>query len=271
MYGIFAFGSRCGQFDNSYTSGNSDSGFYIGECFPCDAVIHHVDAEQNAIGYSGTNAGGNLVIRDSVWKDNALAIVPNSLDGEQRPPQRGVTIKNNEVLHNNGINNPGTGIAGEYYGGGVVLAGGQSNAVYGNTITDNALVGVLITPLPDMNVWIPSGNTVWGNNVSHDSGAYPDAFDLAQGAGSGPNNCWADNTFSNSAPIALQEVWSCSLTATPPGGDPRAEVSLVEGAAGLNGRVDSPWQDWPPPSLDKQTQTDDLDGAVDYWLPGLGI
>ena len=270
LYGIFAFGSRCGQFDHSYTSGNADSGFYIGECYPCDAVIHDVDAVGNAIGYSGTNAGGNLVVRDSRWNDNALGIVPNSLDSEERPPQRGITIKNNIVNRNNTIDAPGQGIAALFYGVGIVLAGGSSNSVYGNVVTDNVLSGIAVTPLPDSNVWIPGGNTVWGNKVSHDATLYPDAWDLAQGAGSGANNCWADNEFGVSAPPAIEDIWSCALTATPPGGDPRVELSLGQGFVGLNGRAPSPWETWPAPGA-QATQTSDLDGAVDSWLPALGL
>jgi hypothetical protein len=57
-YGIYAFGSRSGRFDHSYASGSPDAGFYIGACNPCDAVITDVLAEHNALGYSGTNAGG---------------------------------------------------------------------------------------------------------------------------------------------------------------------------------------------------------------------
>nr|MBA3803246.1 hypothetical protein [Acidimicrobiia bacterium] len=61
-YGLYAFDSTKGQFDNSYASGSPDAGFYIGQCFPCDAVLDNVIAEHNGLGYSGTNAGGNLVI-----------------------------------------------------------------------------------------------------------------------------------------------------------------------------------------------------------------
>src|SRR5262249_14930360 len=64
-YGIYSFGSTVGQFDNSYASGSPDAGYYIGQCYPCDAVIDHVTAEWNGIGYSGTNAGGNLYIVNS--------------------------------------------------------------------------------------------------------------------------------------------------------------------------------------------------------------
>ena len=38
-YGIYAFDSQYGQFDHSYAGGSPDSGFYIGQCDPCHAVI----------------------------------------------------------------------------------------------------------------------------------------------------------------------------------------------------------------------------------------
>lgn len=270
LYGIFAFGSRCGQMDHSFTSGNADSGFYVGECFPCDGVIHDVIAYQNALGYSGTNAGGNLVIRDSIWTQNAMGIVPNSLDGEERPPQRGATFKNNIVVDNNKFDAPGVGIAGQFYGGGIIIAGGTANQVFGNTVTDHAVAGIGITPLPDRNVWIPTGNIIWGNKVTHDDAKYGDALDLAQGASSGMNNCWADNIHGTTAPERIQDIYSCALPTTPPGGDPRVEQSLVVGAAGLIGRTPGAWETWPAPGP-QPAQTADLDGAVDSWLPALGL
>jgi hypothetical protein len=279
LYGIFAFDSRCGEFSNSYGSGSADSAFYIGNCFPCDSVIHDVIAFQNALGYSGTNAGGNLVIRDSLWKDNALGIVPNSLDSEHRPPQRGAIIKNNLLVGNSNKTVPGVGLTGAYYGAGIILAGGQGNQVYGNTVTDHALSGIHITELPSSNVWIPSGNTIWGNTVTHDAAKYPDAFDLSQTAGTGVNNCWQDNVFGVSAPLLLQEVWACGQTMTPPGGDPRGEVELITGQLGTNGRAPGDAYTWPfvYDASEQPNQPDDNndssyvnDGAPNEWLPALG-
>jgi len=278
LYGLYAFDSRCGEISDSYASGGADSGFYIGECFPCDAVIHHIVADRNALGYSGTNAGGDLVLRDSIWKDNGLGIVPNSLDGEERPPQRGITIKNNLVENNNNAIAPGTGIAGAYWGGGIVIAGGVGNQVYGNTVTDHALGGIVISPLPDQNLWIPSGNTIWGNTVSH-SDEYPDSMDLAQALLSGPGNCWADNVTSDgaeptSAPVMIQTIFDCGLPITPPGGHPGVEQALIEGAAEINGRDASDWRTWPAPTPEAQPEAFEdmpveLAGPLTEWLPAL--
>ncbi|HYI21292.1 MAG TPA: hypothetical protein VEX62_01530, partial [Candidatus Limnocylindrales bacterium] len=60
LYGIYAISSRDGVFEHSYVSGAADAAFYIGECNPCDAVVANVTARLSAVGYSGTNAGGNL-------------------------------------------------------------------------------------------------------------------------------------------------------------------------------------------------------------------
>jgi hypothetical protein len=299
-YGIFAIGSRCGELNDSYASGGADSGFYIGECFPCDTIIHHIASERNALGYSGTNAGGNLVLRDSIWNDNGLGIVPNSEDGEERPPQRGITIKNNIISHNNGIDAPGIGIQANFWGIGIAMAGSQQSMIYGNEIIDNGIAGVVLAPLPDQNVYIPAGNAVWGNTITHDASAWPDSVDMGQGATSGPNNCWSDNIFGTSQPPMLQEIWSCDVTAgtwiTPPGGDPRVELKLVADVADgtlrdsgqprlpapiADGRTPSPWQNWPAPvcgarlingyDVDLCLDQSESAGAVTEWLPGLGL
>src|SRR5260221_9593246 len=86
-YGIYAFGSTRGEFDHSYASGSPDSGFYIGQCFPCDALITDVRSEVHGLGYSRTNAGGNLIIQYSVLDRNRAGIVANTLDGEAMAPQ----------------------------------------------------------------------------------------------------------------------------------------------------------------------------------------
>ena len=63
-YGVYAFDAVKGQFDHIYAAGSPDAGIYIGQCYPCDAVVTDVISEHNGLGYSGTNAGGNLVHRE---------------------------------------------------------------------------------------------------------------------------------------------------------------------------------------------------------------
>jgi len=105
-YGIYSFSAIDGQFDNSLAAGHPDSGFYIGACHPCNAFITNVITEDNALGFSGTNAGDDLVISNSVWRNNMSGIDPNTLDSEPGPPQDGATIINNLVENNNNFDAP---------------------------------------------------------------------------------------------------------------------------------------------------------------------
>jgi hypothetical protein len=105
-YGLFAYDSVYGQFDHSYASGHPDSGFYIGQCQPCHAVVTNVLAENNAIGYSGTNAGGSLFVVNSEWRSNRAGIVPNTLDREELAPQRDAVIAGSTPCSATGSRSP---------------------------------------------------------------------------------------------------------------------------------------------------------------------
>ena len=84
-YAIYAFDSTDGILEHSYGAGAPDAGFYIGQCYPCNALITDVIAEYNGLGYSGTNAGGNLIIKDSVWRYNRAGIVPEQRQRRAQP------------------------------------------------------------------------------------------------------------------------------------------------------------------------------------------
>lgn len=305
-YGLYAFESRCGQFDHDFGSGNADSAYYIGGCYPCDAVITNVDAVGNGLGYSGTNAGGNLTIRDSLFHDNAMGIVPSSLDSEPGPPNRGLTVMNNIIRNNSVRNAPGRGLTGQYWGIGIGLAGTSNAQVIGNTVTGNALAGIVLPPLPDTYVYLASSNVIYGNHVHGNGLGVPEVpttlnmgSDLGQGAAVGPNNCWSNNDADTVSPPALQTIWGCSNVdpqalpintgVTPPGGDPRVEMGLVEGQVPnpngpgfLNGRIIGDWRTWPVPTCatDGGAACDNLpdqngdssyvnDGAPAQWLEAL--
>src|SRR5918997_1804859 len=110
-YGVYAFESTQGLLEHSYASGSPDAGFYIGGCYPCDAVIDDVVAEINGLGYSGTNSGGNLLIVNSTFRDNRAGIVPNSGTYEPCYPERETTIVGNIVHSNNNTETPAIDVA----------------------------------------------------------------------------------------------------------------------------------------------------------------
>ena len=159
-YGIFAYNSTGpvalpgedpqglprSMFADSYGAWSGDSAFYIGECRDCNAEINNVISENNAIGYSGTNAGGDLHLINSTWQNNGAGIVPNSLTSEKDPPQDGSTIANNLIRNNN--NNRAPRIGSTYLapvGDGIVLAGGQNNIVRNNRIEGHRHHGITTT------------------------------------------------------------------------------------------------------------------------------
>ena len=148
-YGIYAFDSTYGQFDHDYGAGSPDAGFYIGQCFPCHAVITDSISEWNGIGYSGTNAGGDLLVVRSMWRDNRVGIVPNSGTGEKNPPQHGTTIAGNTVYGNNNAKTAAIDIAQLAIGNGILVAGGNDNVVERNLVYDHDIVGIGVIPLPE--------------------------------------------------------------------------------------------------------------------------
>ncbi len=133
-YGIYAFGASDGLFEDSYASGSPDSGFYIGQCYPCRIVIRRVTAERNALGYSGTNSGGELYVVSSIWRNNRSGLVPASLDIELQAPQRETVIAANLVVSNNNRSAPAWALPGITFGNGVLVGGGVGNIVEHNVI-----------------------------------------------------------------------------------------------------------------------------------------
>ena len=70
-YGIFTNNETEGEWENIYASGFNDSGIYLGACQECKARINNATMENNALGYSGSNSGGSLVIENSIFRHNS--------------------------------------------------------------------------------------------------------------------------------------------------------------------------------------------------------
>jgi plastocyanin len=199
-YGVYAFDSRDGLFEDSYASGSPDAGFYIGQCFPCDAVVRRVTAEHNAVGYSGTNAGGELYVLSSTWRYNRAGVVPNSLDTELYPPQRATTIRGNLIHDNHSRTAGGRGLTPLAWGNGVVIGGGRENIVEDNAIANHAGHGVIIAPLVDQNFWPARDNIVRRNLVLNSGRA-----DVSIGGPASAGNCAEEqNNEVVFAPVTLE-------------------------------------------------------------------
>ncbi len=168
-YGLFASHEQTGSWENIYASGFADSGIYIGACQECDARVSGAIMEKNALGYSGSNAGGKLVLENSIYRQNNVGIAPNSeVPGDKPPPQDGecgrpnienpnpepiittteiprcTIIRHNLIVNNGDLTLPFNGsTAIAPWGAGVELAGDYADLVTENVISGNASDGVL--------------------------------------------------------------------------------------------------------------------------------
>ena len=219
-YGIFAFDSQWGTIEHSYASGSPDSGFYIGQCNPCHAVIDDVVAEHNQLGYSGTNASGDLHIVQSVWRDNRAGIVPNSLDSEDLAPQGDAVIAANRV-EGNGARDARGAVGRRRLRHRVRRRDRDHRRVERPRCRPTSSrtaprSGSRSRPNPGLigNGGYPAtGNQVVGNTVGGSKVA-----DLAVAlAGAGDGNCFSGNVAATTAPTGLQALLPCDAAAT---GDP---------------------------------------------------
>lgn len=250
-YGIYAFDSVDGLLDHSYASGAPDAGFYIGGCQPCNGVITDAVSEYNGLGYSGTDSGGDLFIVNSIFRHNRAGIVTNSSTYEPCYPQRRTTIAGNVVYDNSQADTPAIDLALLAMSNGIVVGGGNLNTIERNLVYDHERTGIVLTPFPEEDantdvstatlddrpcaeqkasysadpgakgtlIWPVTGNKVIGNVVS-DSGLADLAYGDLEGTGpAATDNCFAGNTFTTSAPTAIETLAPCEGTGA---GDPTA-------------------------------------------------
>jgi plastocyanin len=209
-YGIYAFGATDGLLEDSYASGSPDSGFYIGQCYPCKTVIRNIIAENNALGYSGTNAGGQLYLVSSIWRNNGAGIVPSSLDIELNPPQKNAVFAANLVVNNSNRDAPANELTGLGLGNGILLAGSIGDTVERNVVIDHTSHGIIAAPIQDRNYYPAQGNVVRNNTVLGSGRA-----DLANGGPGAKGNCFAENTHRTAAPFGLEAVHGCGRLRFP--------------------------------------------------------
>jgi hypothetical protein len=165
-YGVFASNSAGpADWNEIYASNMNDSGTYVGACKQqCDVTLDHMWMENNALGYSGTNSGGTIVIENSRFDENQDGLDTNTqIIGDPPAPQNG-TCPNGAtspithttscwvVIHNlfdDNNNNmapaAGTAAAGPI-GTGMTLSGARFDTVMDNTFADNGAWGMLMVP-----------------------------------------------------------------------------------------------------------------------------
>jgi hypothetical protein len=170
LYGIFSSNSQGpGLWAHDYGSNFADANFYFGACRRvCNQVMNHDWAQYGALGYSGTNSGGKLIVKNSEFDRNKGGFDTNSQNNDDWPsPQDGrcphggtspIThtiscwvFMHNYVHDNNDPNVPSVSIehGQSPVGTGVSILGGRFDTVMDNRIVDNGAWGLLLAPWPD--------------------------------------------------------------------------------------------------------------------------
>jgi len=207
LYGVYAFGSRNGVIEHTYASGHPSSGFYVGQCKPCDVVLTEVLAERNAIGYYGTNASGGVYVVNSVFRANRIGVAPNSQRSELLAPQAETVVVANVIEDNDDPTAPE--VPDGLFGVGVAVGGGTRNTIERNLVRGHDGVGILVVGLDD---FAPENNVVLDNEAT--GNAIDLGFDTPDGRALG--NCFAANAFATSVPAAIEDLLPCGEGSVDP-------------------------------------------------------
>ena len=265
-YGIFISNSRGpGSDKHSYASNMGDAGFYVGACPDCNALLQFVHSQFNSLGFSGTNAGGHLIIENSEFDHNKSGPTTNSQNNDDAPsPQNGscpgapagdiCDIWRDNLIHdNNNPNVPGNGVSGVAglipVGTGIVLGGGRNTELLHNRIYRNDAWGVVVADFPDQEKPPPVSHCQGGTYVTPPPAPNPLCYYQSFG------NVVADNFFAHNGSygnptngdISLyaqqHNPGNCFMGNTDPGGltsDPRnIQSSPYDPCGQPNGNTDA--------------------------------
>jgi hypothetical protein len=188
-YGIFAsHASGPGLIDQAYASNMNDSGFYVGACPDCNAILDHVHAENSPLGVSASNASGRLVIRNSEFDRNGIGVVTNSeSNGDLPAPQDGAcpggsgscwVVTGNYFHDNNNRDVPGNGLG--LVGVGFLVLGGRNDTITGNLFARNgawaAVADFWFSGVQNGPADCTSGGGIWDNPYADTLGGGPTCF-----------------------------------------------------------------------------------------------
>jgi hypothetical protein len=205
LYGIYAFVARDGEIDHVDATGQPDSGIYIGQCRPCDAVVTDSTAEGDRVGFEAANASGGLYVIDSDFSSDRDGVAVESSLQEQLAPQSSAVVAGDLVTDNDNRRTPTEDEDTDVFGYGIAIGGGSDDTVLDNRVTGNVSVGIILT---DLAGYSPHDDTVRGNVTSGNG------VDLAYeptvgGTTSSAGNCFAANRSSDSTPPRIEALLAC--------------------------------------------------------------
>jgi hypothetical protein len=242
-YGLYARASTNGDWEHVYASGFDDAGLYVGACRDCRATITEAVAERNALGFSGSNSSGHLILEDSLFRDNTIGVALDSTQSDPPPPQLGTCnagsnrnptprittttvqrctiVRGNRFTANDNLTAPSnTASARPGWGIGIVLLGTYGDLLADNVLGGNRNAGILALEFPyTQSKRSPAirfqlaGNSLVANTISDsalgillEGGLYGSRRSL--------NNCVAGNRYPTSLPADLAR-FDCRYASTP--------------------------------------------------------
>jgi|GEM_PF-175654 len=257
QYGIFSSNWSGGTWQDDYASNFDDSGFYIGACQDrCNQTVDGAWSEYNALGYSGSNSGGQLVVEHSQFDENEDGFDTNSQNGDNPPPQDGTcpdggtspithtrscwVFMDNWVHDNNNPDVPAAGSAAAGpVGTGLSVSGGRNDTVMDNVFENNGAWGTIFVPYPDSGppctggtgggadsvpcLYDENGDALIDNTYAHNGffGNPTNGDFAAVNTEPGPTDCYRGNTDgggpATSSPPTLELTYpQCTGQTVPP-------------------------------------------------------
>jgi hypothetical protein len=201
LHGIDAVGARGGLIEHVLASGHAGAGLRVGHCEPCDTLVTDSVAENGLAGFESINAGGNVVVAHSQFRDNRVGVMLIT-EGDDDPfHQQDTAVVGNVIADNDNRHAAGRG---DVFGIGVLVRGGRRDGVARNLISGHPGAGVLLTAsdsAPSQEVSV-QGNLLRHNGVDLAVGTRP-------GQRTSKGSCFAQNRFSTSRPDAIEKALPC--------------------------------------------------------------
>lgn len=194
LYGIYAFNAQHGVISDNYASGSADSGFYVGQCRPCDILVTGNVGERNAVGFENANASEPLLVVGNRFSSNRVGMTFLSDYQEVFIPEAGDVVVGNLVVDNVEGETPAQADGG--FGIGIGISGGTENRFVRNRVEGNSRGGIVVSSNSDL---AARENELVGN-VYADNGV--DFADVSSERVPGVGNCPEEGTTTLPASLA---------------------------------------------------------------------
>jgi parallel beta-helix repeat protein len=222
-YGLYPVRANNGKMEHCKATGHTDSGIYIGQSTNVEVSFNQ--AFGNVIGIEIENCE-NVIAKNNQSYNNVAGVLVTLLPPNER---RTVLIGNNNSIvgnhvYDNNLVNFATGGLAAFVpkGTGILVVGSDNTLVDKNNISNNQFVGIATVstailgllagaPLPRIDEIEPNpdGTRVTRNVLNNNGTLAPAGLPLPATDllwdGSGLNNCWKNNNFSSSYPLALPQ------------------------------------------------------------------